>query len=223
MSNQHHDLKSTSINIFKPTTTQLYNDQYPNDLLDLDIIYDLTKDENIANILKKSSQEIFLAQSNYSITLGKLFTEVYKALNDKENNYELYYKWIELNHFSPEISQNYRRRYFLYEKANEKGKEVVLKLSQTTINDIIDSDHIDMYLEKINNNIPEDEIISLLKGTSNDKDDPAKPMELIMAEFDLCEYDKFVEDMKIKFKSLTEKEKSEAEKYIKKLHDIFKF
>lgn len=224
MSNQHHDLKSTSINIFKPTTSQLYNDQYPNDLLDLGIIYDLTKDEKIAKTLKESSQEIFLAQSNYAITLGRLFTDVYETLNAKDNNIELYYKWIELNHFSPEISQNYRRRYFLHKNTNLAGRNTVATLSQDTVNEILNSDNVDFYIKKLDHGSNEDEIKNLLsKKIVEEAGDGSKPMELIVAEFDLCEYDKFIKDLKEKFKTLTETEKKEAEKYLQKLHDLLKF
>lgn len=166
--------------------------------------------------LKQKSYEVSLISIKGALALGKIFEEVFQELgrNNKEGE-GIYIEWLKSNNFNRITAWRYRQKYNLYNKVNEKGKELIAILPFDIISLI--SKEEEAYIDLINSGITKEELKELLLqekiGSIDEKQIELKKMD----DFNFLEIGKAFNE---RFSSLKEKEQLEVRKLLKKIEKI---
>lgn len=166
--------------------------------------------------LKQKSYEISLISIKGALALGKIFEEVFQELgkNNKEGE-GIYIEWLKSNNFNRITAWRYRQKYNLYNKVNEKGKELIAILPFDIISLI--SKEEEEYIDLINSGITKEELKELLLQEKIGSVDEKKIELKKIDDFNFLEIGKAFNE---KFSSLKEKEQLEVRKLLKKIEKI---
>lgn len=189
------------------------------DIIEFEIIDELTEDSELQDFLKDQTLNIFNCISKNSIVLGEIFETVADEIGKKGSQNGLYEKWLDFNGFNKTTAWRYRQRYQLYSKVEDKAKPFVMGLPYRTISEIYKTDDVDGYVSILNEGIKLKDLNSLL-NTEKIEYKPEKILENI--KFDIEEYTPILNNIKESSKSLDDKKKIELQKYLDKIVEILK-
>lgn len=197
------------------------NENYLKEIIDLNMLKEITKDEETFDYLKMKSFELFEVQKRSSIEMGKILDSVFEKLNGQGSKKEgLYDKWVKANGISKNTALRLRRRYELFKSINSENRNIIGYLPQNLIDKIYSSEKRNDYIDNINLGISIDDIKELLKDEVIDVS--AEPLEITEKEEFNYELPYFTSDFKTKAETLDEKKKKKLQEYIKKIEELLK-
>lgn len=183
------------------------------DILDLEVINSISEDKDLVNFLKESTLKLFNIQAKSVILIGEVLTNVFERLSKQGSSEGIYEKWLKLNNFNKQTALRYRKRYFVFNEANEESKNIVLTLSQNIIDKIYENKE---FIELLNNGISKRELINTIKA----KNIECKEESWNLIDFSFKNYINLFSDFDKKIETLKEKEKIELQKYLEKINKI---
>ncbi|MGL4803199.1 MAG: hypothetical protein ACRC18_13130 [Cetobacterium sp.] len=207
----------------KIVPTNEINQKEIEDIININLLKELTTDEKIIDLLLKSSIDIFKVQSKNVIELGKIFKNVFDELGGEGSKYVgLYEKWLIVNNISKSTALRYRKRYELYNSVTLDKKNIILLLSQKYIDLIYLEENKNRIIELINKGANKKEIVELIDNQEIIIPISEKTKEVVK-EFDYVpKFIKFSSEVDNKIKELDEKKKRDLQKYLKKIEELLK-
>lgn len=131
----------------------------------LEIINEITEDEEAQNYLKDTSLKLLNITANASIELGKIYEEVAGFLSKKGLSEGIYVKWLEANGINRMTALRHRKKYRLYVEVKEEYRKTVILLPTRTVENIFkDEEEKKIVIEYINKGSSVEEIKNLLEG-----------------------------------------------------------
>ncbi|MHA5068387.1 hypothetical protein [Cetobacterium somerae] len=207
----------------KIVPTNEINQKEIEDIINLNLLKELTTDEKIIDLLLKSSIDIFTIQSKNVIELGKIFKNVFDELGGEGSKYVgLYEKWLILNNISKSTALRYRKRYELYNSVTLDKKNIILLLSQKYIDLIYLEENKNRIIELINKGANKKEIVELIDNQEIIIPISEKTKEFVKKFDYVPKFIKFSSEVDNKIKELDEKKKRDLQKYLKKIEELLK-
>lgn len=183
------------------------------DILDLEVINSISEDKDLVNFLKENTLKLFNIQAKSVILIGEVLTNVFERLSKQGSSEGIYEKWLKLNNFNKQTALRYRKRYFVFNEANEESKNIVLTLSQNIIDKIYENKE---FIELLNNGISKRELINTIKA----KNIECEEESWNLIDFSFKNYINLFSNFDKKIETLKEKEKIELQKYLEKINKI---
>ncbi|WP_281699633.1 hypothetical protein [Cetobacterium somerae] len=203
--------------------TNEINQKEIEDIININLLKELTTDEKIIDLLLKSSMEIFKVQAKNVIELGKIFKDVFDALGGEGSKYVgLYEKWLIVNNISKSTALRYRKRYELYSSVTLDKKNLILLLPQKYIDLIYLEENKNKIIELINKGANKKEIVELIDNQEIIIPISEKTKEVIKEFNYIPKFIKFSSEVDNKIKELDEKKKRDLQKYLKKIEELLK-
>lgn len=203
--------------------TNEINQKEIEDIININLLKELTTDEKIIDLLLKSSIEIFKVQAKNVIELGKIFKNVFDELGGEGSKYVgLYEKWLIVNNISKSTALRYRKRYELYSSVTLDKKNLILLLPQKYIDLIYLEENKNKIIELINKGANKKEIIELFDNQEIIIPISEKTKEVIKEFNYIPKFIKFSSEVDNKIKELDEKKKRDLQKYLKKIEELLK-
>lgn len=207
----------------KIVPTNEINQKEIEDIININLLKELTTDEKIIDLLLKSSIDIFKVQSKNVIELGKIFKNVFDELGGEGSKYVgLYEKWLIVNNISKSTALRYRKRYELYSSVTLDKKNLILLLPQKYIDLIYLEENKNKIIELINKGANKKEIVELIDNQEIIIPISEKTKEVIKEFNYIPKFIKFSSEVDNKIKELDEKKKRDLQKYLKKIEELLK-
>lgn len=188
------------------------------DIIDFEMINELTEDCELREFLKKQTLNIFNCVSKTSIVLGEIFETVVTEIGKKGSTQNgLYEKWLNFNGFNKTTAWRYRQRYQLYNRVEDSAKPFVMGLPYRTISEIYKTENIDKYINILNKGIKLKDLNSLL---NKEKIEYNHEKINTNVKFNIEDYAPILNNIKESFKSLDDKKKIELQKCLDKIVKI---
>lgn len=203
--------------------TNEINQKEIEDIININLLKELTTDEKIIDLLLKSSIEIFKVQAKNVIELGKIFKDVFDTLGGEGSKYVgLYEKWLIVNNISKSTALRYRKRYELYSSVTLDKKNLILLLPQKYIDLIYLEENKNKIIELINKGANKKEIVEIIDNQEIIIPISEKTKEVIKEFNYIPKFIKFSSEVDNKIKELDEKKKRDLQKYLKKIEELLK-
>lgn len=207
----------------KIVPTNEINQKEIEDIININLLKELTTDEKIIDLLLKSSIDIFKVQSKNVIELGKIFKNVFDELGGEGSKYVgLYEKWLIINNISKSTALRYRKRYELYSSVTLDKKNLILLLPQKYIDLIYLEENKNKIIELINKGANKKEIVEIIDNQEIIIPISEKTKEVVKDFNYVPKFIKFSSEVDNKIKELDEKKKRDLQKYLKKIEELLK-
>ncbi|MGL5723373.1 hypothetical protein, partial [Cetobacterium sp.] len=196
--------------IEKPTLKKEEINYEIDSIIKLDLIKELTDDNEIKEILISKTKTLVNLQIKNALALGEIFTSVFSEISKKGSTYDgLYEKWLQINGINKRTALRYRKRYELYSAV--KNKEFVAIMPQKYIDLISSQENNSNYIELIDSSSNYEEISKVLESKE------ILPQKIDYKEnisFNFEIYNKLFVDLDKKIVNLKDKDRKELQKYL---------
>ncbi|GLI57703.1 hypothetical protein PM10SUCC1_32170 [Propionigenium maris DSM 9537] len=128
--------------------------------------FNLTDNEGLNKYLLEKSIELQTLQAKTSLSLGKVFEEVFQKLGGKNQHDGTYVAWLEGNGFNRMTALRHRRRHQMYTLVNsDKGKAFVATLPVKVIDSVYRHNDFSGIISIIDDGITREELEVMLVPT----------------------------------------------------------
>lgn len=151
----------------KETTTGELFKFSVDDLLNREILMELTKNPKELEILEKSSIDFLGVELVSALKKGEILENTFKELSSQGSGEALYGEWLNYINVSRTTAWRYRNRYKLCMMVNEEKKMFVSSFSNVLIKNILKFDDVDGVVEMINDNATLAELNEIVEEKKN--------------------------------------------------------